>query len=383
MKLLVISLDALSNEDLSLLQTMPNFKTLADKGTLVTNVNSTYVSNTYPIHTSMITGVHPKQHGIYDNCYFEQTINPHWRWYYSLIKHQNIVGTASKARSVATIFWPVMCQAPSKYNIPEIIARDGENQIIQVLRNSTKLFALMNFLRFGQDVKGASQPALDNFSIKTTLRLLTHQKPDLVLLHLTDTDTQKHDYGIHSQQVMESLQRMDDRLGQLSSIAKDYQILVVSDHAQLDAQNVDLNQLLPGYGWWYQTSGSAILLTQQPLTDQLQQELMSKIEQQPSILRLLTVSEMELAGFNTVSQLGLAAKSGYAFNFPGNEHLGNHGYPTDYNNYQPFYLVVSPKVNVGKVLSGGTIFDVCPLMCELLNLTPWPMDGKLLPGIIK
>jgi len=384
MKLLVISLDALSCADLDYLRTLPNMSQLIKAGTLVRDVKSTFVSNTYPIHTSMITGVHPYQHGIVDNCYFEPNLtNPHWRWHYQLIKHQNIVGEAKRhGLSVATIFWPVMCKAPSNYNIPEIIARDGENQILMVLKNSTKWFALTNFLRYGQDVKGAAQPELDNFSIKATLRLLTHQQPDLVLLHLTDTDTQKHEYGITSLEVKASLDRMDQRLGQLYQASKDqYQILVVSDHAQLDAVNLDLNNIMPDYGWWYQTSGCAILLPRPGITPDQLNELTNKLNKTIGVARILSPSEMHDSGFDQHSPLGVAAQVGYAFNFPGNEHQGNHGYPSDYFNYRPFYLAVSPKITAGEELQGGTIFDVCPLMCKLLDLPQWEMDGKLHPHI--
>ncbi|MGL5541491.1 MAG: alkaline phosphatase family protein, partial [Erysipelotrichaceae bacterium] len=81
-KLLVISLDAFSSDDLAILKTKPHFKALCAQGTLVEDVETLYLSNTYPIHTSIMTGRLPKDHGIYDNTRIDPyEPDAHWNWW--------------------------------------------------------------------------------------------------------------------------------------------------------------------------------------------------------------------------------------------------------------------------------------------------------------
>ncbi|MCI0502382.1 MAG: alkaline phosphatase family protein [Fusobacteria bacterium] len=52
--LLLISLDGMSDADIAILRNMPNFQRLF---MLVNNVDSVFLTNTYPVHTSVITEV--------------------------------------------------------------------------------------------------------------------------------------------------------------------------------------------------------------------------------------------------------------------------------------------------------------------------------------
>ena len=86
-KLIIISLDSLSEEDLEYLKLQENFKSLLPQGTLVTKVIPPFVTNTYPIHTSVITGCYPEKHGIIDNLVHDPgNDKPEWHWYRKYIK---------------------------------------------------------------------------------------------------------------------------------------------------------------------------------------------------------------------------------------------------------------------------------------------------------
>lgn len=386
-KLLVISLDALSTGDIDYLQTNELFYKWSKLGTLTTNVNSIFISNTYPIHTSIITGVLPNKHSIIDNTYLEYgNSDPNWRWYYQLIKTPSIISQAVTAKlKVATIFWPVMAKAPVKYNIPEIIAKDHENQIFVVLKNSTKLFAISKFFKYGKDVKGSSQPKLDDFSIKVTIDILKKQQADVIFLHLTDSDTQKHNYGITSQQTKDSLDRMAIRVDQLLTLAyPDYQIIILSDHAQIDAQNtIDLNvNSTFNNTWWHQAAGSAFLLSHQTTTTQTIKDLKDWLPQQIWFKRYLTTAELKDSGFADQVILGIVPNNNYVFFNQLYPHIGNHGYPLDTPDYHPFYLVISPKIKKDTVSDHGSILDLYPIMAHLLDIPSLKVDGKLPDNIL-
>jgi len=381
-KLLVVSLDAVSSNDLDILAILPNFNKLMSNSTLVKNVDSIYISNTYPIHTSMITGVYPNQHGIIDNTYLDYD-NPYplWRWYFSLIEAESIVSQAIKSKlKIASVFWPVMAKAPIKYNLPEILARDHENQIAVVLKNSTKLFALYSFLRHGRNINGSQQPQLDNFSTTVACELLSKQKVDLLMLHLTDVDTAKHYYGIASSEALAALKRMDDRLGQLVKAAgNNYQILVVSDHSQVDVKNhINLNDNNPFKNtWWHLSEGSAVLIEKEKLDDKSFAHLQKWLKKQPFFKRALTTKEMEDSGFSKQSRLAIVAKPDWALSLKENNHIGNHGYTLDLPNYQAFYLTKGNNVIKNQILKNGSILDICPLILQLLDFPDFSNKGKL------
>ncbi len=386
-KLLVISLDALSTSDIEILRKNKEVDKIFKQGSLVKDVHSPFITNTYPIHTSVITGRYPCDHGIIDNTYLEfNNPNPQWRWYYNLIKTESIVSLSKKAGyKVGTIFWPVMASAPVDYNIPEVLAGDHENQLVVVLKNSTKLFALTQFLKSGLDVKGSKQPNLDNFSIKPAMTLIK-KKVDLVLVHFTDTDTQKHIYGINSEETLKSLDRMSQRIIDLFNLAKDdYQIIIMSDHSQLDIQEViDLNKLdLHPNIWWHQCAGSAFLTSNQKLTVEEIKNIEKQLKAKSYFERTLTEEEMTTSGFSSHSDLGVTPKIGYAFYKEEYGHIGNHGYPTDLPNYQPFYYVYGDTIKENQQLSGGTLLDIFPLMTKLLNLEEVESQGNLKTELFK
>ena len=387
-KLLVVSLDAVSTGDLDLLTAYPNFHKLLRNGTLVKGVDSIFVTNTYPIHTSMITGQLPFQHGITDNCYFEfGKDSPNWRWYYHLIKTENAISQALKHNlRIATIFWPVMALAPVKYNIPEILARDHENQIAVVLKNSTKLFALKNFLRHSKGLKGSQQPFLDDFSVKVTTELLTKQQADLVFLHLTDTDSMKHEYGINSMQALDSLARMDKRIGELVMGAEDnYQLLILSDHAQVDCHDhLDLNQVTPFPGaWWQQSEGYAVLLEREKFQTEDFDHLKKWLESQDFFRRYLTQEEMASSGLAEVSRLGLTPRVGTAFTCDAHRHIGNHGFPLDTPDYHPFYFASGKDIKENEILDGGSVMMIANTILSMLQLPTLPAAQAADPRIFK
>ena len=66
-KLIVISLDALQTCDLDLLETLPYASRWLPDAAIARNVHEVYPTLTYPIHTTLITGVYPETHGIIHN----------------------------------------------------------------------------------------------------------------------------------------------------------------------------------------------------------------------------------------------------------------------------------------------------------------------------
>ena len=95
------------------------------------------------------------------------------------------------------------------------------------------------------------EPYLDNFATEVAKKTIRELKPNLILLHLIDSDSQKHKYGIENKEVIESLKHHDERLGEiieslkLAGIYEDSTIIALGDHSQINVNNViKLNSIL-------------------------------------------------------------------------------------------------------------------------------------------
>lgn len=111
-KLVLLSYDALETKDLDVLFTFPYFSMIKDKVSVVKNVREIYPTLTYPIHSTIATGVYPEEHGIFHNQ--KPSINPKipdwnimgsdWYWEKKELKVPTLMDAAREAgKSVATV----------------------------------------------------------------------------------------------------------------------------------------------------------------------------------------------------------------------------------------------------------------------------------------
>ena len=251
---IVISFDAVSEEDLEFLSKQPNFSKLIKNGALIKNVESVYPSLTYPAHATIVTGKYPKNHGVINNTVLDfKNDNPDWYWYRKYIKGDTIFDLAEKSgMKTCSILWPVTARSKITYNMPEIFCtKRYDNQILKSALAGSKIYQVNMNKRFGYLRQGMEEPYLDNFATEVAKKTIRELKPNLILLHLIDSDSQKHKYGIENKEVIESLKRHDERLGEiieslkLAGIYEDSTIIALGDHSQINVNNViKLNSIL-------------------------------------------------------------------------------------------------------------------------------------------
>ena len=100
---------------------VPTLRRLATDGAHAEVVGIT-PAVTYPSHTTLISGVLPALHGIYNNRILdpEETSNGSWYWYARDIRVPTLPGVL-KARGLKTaaVSWPVTVAADIDYLVPE------------------------------------------------------------------------------------------------------------------------------------------------------------------------------------------------------------------------------------------------------------------------
>lgn len=246
-RLIMISLDAVGKRDMDFMLSLPNFSKIVEQGAFCDNVYSVYPSLTYPAHTAIMTGRVPNNSGIVSNTKLQPNRhNPDWIYKRKYIHGTTLPDEASKrGYSVCSMLWPVLGGAKIKYNIPEVmITRKSQNQIIACMLNGSPKYLYEINSRFGHIRHGIAQPALDDFLMASAQYTIEKYDPDMMMIHFTDVDTNRHDYGADNEHIKAALIRHDNRLGQLmewlskTRPMEETTFIVLGDHCQMDAHTI-------------------------------------------------------------------------------------------------------------------------------------------------
>lgn len=416
---IVISFDAVSEEDLEFLSKQPNFSKLIKNGALIKNVESVYPSLTYPAHATIVTGKYPKNHGVINNTVLDfKNDNPDWYWYRKYIKGDTIFDLAEKSgMKTCSILWPVTARSKITYNMPEIFCtKRYDNQILKSALAGSKIYQVNMNKRFGYLRQGMEEPYLDNFATEVAKKTIRELKPNLILLHLIDSDSQKHKYGIENKKVIESLKRHDERLGEiieslkLAGIYEDSTIIALGDHSQINVNNViKLNSILmkndlinvngnkiksykaiakscDGSSYIYLKNKNDVD-TRKKVRDILN-ELKNKYSN--VIEEVYNNEEIKNLGADINASFMIEAKRGYYFidDFLGeaievidesskikHKLRASHGYLPSRDNYKTFFIAYGKTIKKGVVLEKGKLINHGPTIAKILDIDLRDCDG--------
>lgn len=421
--LIVISFDAVSSHDINKLKELDNFKYLIDNGSLITNVESVYPSLTYPAHATIMTGMYPKNHGIINNTLNKfSDVNPNWYWYRKYIKTNTLYDLASeKGLTTAALLWPVTGRSNINYNLTEIFApKPWQNQIIMSALSGSLKYQLDLNKRFGYLRDGLSQPALDNFVHESVKYTISKYKPNLLLIHYTDVDTNRHNHGYDSKESNDALLRHNKRLGEIietlkeNNIFEESTIVALGDHSALDGDylirlnslfrengllNVDKKGLIKSYKAVAKScDGSSYIY----LKDKNDTETYNKVHDilqeltntsNSPIEFILNSKEAEDFGADPNCTFMVEANLNYYFI---DEAIGNvvekikedevgkvshrtkatHGYHPRKSNYTTFFIACGKGIKKGVRIDGGHLINHGPTLAKLLDINLENTDGK-------
>lgn len=381
-KLLLVSFDAVGSDELMVLREMPNFKRIFAGGSIFPDQKTVFISNTYPVHSSIATGVVPGKHGVICNVMLQpDNPKPWWNYDSRLLQAEPIWRKASKkGLKTAAVMWPVTAYAKEiVWNVPEITVREGETQIRANLRCGSKPAQIYSYVLHRKLLRGIDQPERDRFAAASMLDAIRLIRPDLMLMHLTAYDSLCHEFGRGSAQTMTALREMDENLGKLAdACGKDTAVIVFSDHAQLNVHTaVDPNRILEMLGYltyhengtvtderavFQNCDGSSFFFNRGLDPDQAEL-VRNAVLADTAVERLLSEEEMIESGYSGKAEFGICAKPGYYFRAE-NVEKATHGYPTDYPNYSVFFAVSEPWPE----LESSSILEVHKAAVKILGL---------------
>lgn len=410
-KVALISLDALSDTEFDKLKKLKNFSNFIKKGVYSSNSKSVYPTQTYTVHTSVITGNYPKNHGVYNNQYFQPFVkdkDKEWFWYRPQIKANTLYDAVREQKGkVCSVLWPVTGKAKIEYNIPEIVAVKNENQAIKVMKNSSILFSIKNEIKYGKIREGIKQPNLDKFALNCALDCIKKSTPELVMLHLVCVDSAKHNYGIKSKEMDDSLKILDDMIGEIMDVCTDeYTVVMFSDHGQFDIDKiVYINVFLAQHGllnfenktydaYIQYMGGSGIIRykSQEALKKTL--ELLEKNKDMLGIEEIYSRKMLDKLNVADDIEYVIEAKAGYYFKEgmydsvirdlkAENIAYATHGYSPLKDKYSCVFFAMGDDIAHGVEIAHMEVVDIAPTVAKIMELDEFKCDGKVIKKVFK
>ena len=239
---------------------IPFLRSLIANGTYADGVTGVWPTVTYPSHTTLVTGVWPAEHGIYNNVEFdpEQHFNGDWYWHAAQIRVPTLWHAAHAAGlSTSSVGWPVTVGAKDvDWLIPEywrtMGARSNDNPSDRLL-----IAALTHPLDLFDQLAPAAGPYMmgndtdiegDEAKTCYSLEILRRYKPAFMTIHLSSLDESEHMHGPFSPEADQDLEALDGMVSRLTqqalAIDPSTVLVLVSDHGFLTLSH-GVNLLIP------------------------------------------------------------------------------------------------------------------------------------------
>ena len=245
-RVVLISIDGLAayhllDDELEL----PNLRRLMREGAWASSSETVFPSVTHPSHTTMVTGVEPRTHGVLSNRLqnretgenFHPTNKPRTE----IVQVPTIFDFAKAAGlGTAAFFWPETLDDPSiDFNIPEVFTADGGAD-----RTGTAPESLEELRRAGIPIDlyfdwygSTRHGAADTVLADAAAHVLRTRRPHLLALHILVADKAQHSYGPHHYQAHAALATADDCVGRILAAVDDDEdlrettsVIVAADH---------------------------------------------------------------------------------------------------------------------------------------------------------
>jgi predicted AlkP superfamily pyrophosphatase or phosphodiesterase len=409
---LMISVDGLKPEyvldaDAHALK-LPYLRNLLQKGAYSRGVTGVWPTVTYPSHTTLLTGVWPAEHGIYNNLEFDPKHNfaESWFWYAQQIRVPTLWQAAHDAGlSTASVGWPASVGATAvDFLIPEYwrIFRPTEDlnpsdaHLMEAVSRPEGMLQKMQ-KRLGPYMFGNDpSPPGDEIKTRFALDILREHKPKFMTIHLSSLDEVEHLHGPFSPEANQQMEVIDGQLAQLfaASLANDPNAvsLLVSDHGFVQiTHRVNLMSsflhadLAKSGGPWkavpWGGGGVAAIMLNPPFDERTKssvRELLQGLKSDPrnGIAAILEGDAIKQRGafpdasFLVVMELGYAvisdATSALVSEVQGTP--GSHGFSPEYPEMRASFFIAGTGIVQHRDLGVIDMRRIAPTVAQLLNV---------------
>jgi predicted AlkP superfamily pyrophosphatase or phosphodiesterase len=403
-RVLLISIDGLKPSaytDPAFEAQTPRLRRLAREGVWADGVVGVTPTVTYPSHTTLITGVEPARHGIYDNRILdpENRSNGAWYWYARGIQVPTLPGVVrARGLTAAGVTWPVSIGMDLDYNAPEYVGPSRHPEGVQLLH---ALSTPRGLLAAAELARGSAfgWPQTDRDRVDLTSFILRTYAPNLTMLHLIELDSAQHTYGPGSPEALQAMARMDGYAGDVIDAARRAPggertiVALVSDHGFLplstqlqpnaalkDAGLLDVNAAGAVTGWraWFHSAGGSGYVYIKDAADRPRvAALLETLRKDPAngIRAVWTADDLAKAGGHPDATFGLDMADGF-YSAGGLDVLrkpstskGGHGFAPDRQALHASLILAGPAVTRRGSLGIVRMTQVAPTLAKIFGVT--------------
>ena len=386
---------------------IPFLRGLVRDGAYARGVNGVWPTVTYPSHTTLLTGVSPAEHGIYNNLEFEpkNTYANAWFWYARQIRVPTLWQAAHEAGlSTASIGWPVSVGAtavdvliPEYWRVARLTDVDPSDALLMAaVARPDDLLQKMQ-ARLGPYMRGNDpSPPGDEIKTRYALDIIKTQKPKFMTIHLSSLDEQQHGHGPFSAQANQDLEVIDEQLAQLFAAARANDpkaiAVVVSDHGFVRiTHKVNLMQpflragLIQSGGEWqaqpWSGAGMAAVMLHDPADAHVEaqvRELLQTMKADPGngIAEVLERDAMKQRGAFPEASFLIIMRLGYYALADATSPLlsevqgtpGSHGFSPDYPEMRAAFFIAGPGIAHRRDLGLIDMRQIAPTVAQLLGV---------------
>jgi predicted AlkP superfamily pyrophosphatase or phosphodiesterase len=420
--LLVISIDGLRPDYVTQADShglkIPYLRAMMKEGAYAQDVVGVNPTVTYPSHTTLVTGVAPAEHGIYNNTPFDPRGRNQdgWYWYATDIRVPTLFDAVAAAhRITANVEWPVTVGAKGiGFNIPEYRRAHAPDDL-KLLESLARPDGYLEQLerRLGPyTYNGSEGVADDEVRARFARQILQDQKPYFMTIHLIALDHESHGHGQFSSQANAALESIDSMVASLAqtALANDPAtvVAVVSDHgfatithflnwpipfAQAGLVRKDHPEAAQLFMWNAAGANSAVML-KDPNDTAVRARVaavLEKLRADPSsgVSKILEGEAIKASGGWPDASFILALKPGYAMggawsgplvtrNDAGN---GTHGWLPEEPEMRAAFFVIGAGVAKGRNLGSIDMRQIAPTFARILDValptaTRSPLDVR-------
>ncbi len=399
---------------------IPNLRDLVRKGVVAEHSETVFPSMTHPSHTTIITGVSPRVHGVLNNNMRNRETGEKFhitnKLHVDSVKVRTLFDAAKDRGLVtASFFWPENREDPSvDFLIPEVFKPDGSANtgsgkpaFLQRLRQNGIPIELYDRWYGVYPMYGSSDEVLT----EAAAYVIREERPHLLAIHLNVVDDYQHRFGANHYLSTAALTMADYCLGLLREAVSDAGLtgsttfFVVSDHGfQTVPYEVNLHALFSKGG----LGGKVSLHPDRWLLFvELEEEFDPERDQQtldsvlnaaldvPGVAKVVRPEGFHDLGYPRYEE-DVHVPGQYLIIADADTHLmvdayrpslerrrkekayHGHGYLPSHPSMYPAFLAAGRGIRKGVQIGPITNFDIAPTIAHLLGLEMTQMEGRVL-----
>ena len=419
---LVISIDALITADIPRLRQLPHLGRIMEGAACAKDILCIYPTLTYPCHTTIATGCYPDRHGICNNERFQPCAEGRadWYWFRRDIRVPTLIDYAkANGLSTATVTWPVMGASGADYNIGAIWAPEETDDPAPGFQQANSPAAAEIFEANKHMLCWMKTPQMDEFAAQCAVDIIRKHQPDLMLLHLSYVDHQRHKLGVHSPELVRAFDFVDQQIGRVLDAldetggVENTNIVLLGDHGQLPCTEMfHINSVFRDMGWLEQENGrvtryhvfaaqcglsAQIYLQPEMDREEVYRQLLALQKKYPRYIERVFTKE-EAAAMRLTGEFDFVLEAGASVTFskltdqtqaatPVSEMKAyklsnaNHGHLPEKGDKPPF-IICGPAAKKGAVVENGRLVDEAPTILKMMGIQPEGMDGAPLDLLV-